>query len=43
MSFAAMAVWQALLLVGAAGAAAWWLFRINLKKFEREEILTRWV
>lgn len=25
------------------GAIAWWLFRINLKKFEREEILTRWV
>ncbi|MBL8988967.1 MAG: ABC transporter permease subunit [Gemmatimonadetes bacterium] len=25
------------------GAIVWWLFRINLRKFEREEILTRWV
>jgi hypothetical protein len=31
MSFGAMAAWQALLLLAAAGAVAWWLFRLKVR------------
>jgi hypothetical protein len=31
MSFGAMAWWQALLLLGAAAAVAWWLFRLKVR------------
>jgi hypothetical protein len=28
--------------VGVVAATVWWLFRGNVRRFEREEILTRW-